>query len=201
MSLPVARADRRQPADRARPGAAFSARALAERLATAARFCAGESGAERQLEAQAFEGTARAAQAAPSRRPAAPRPTPPGLGRLADRRHCPARPAAARLVARRGRRARSAGPGGGRLPRGGTRAAETAKPRAAEPVAITATGAARPLAERDLAHAAGDPRDTGWNSAARRKHKAPRDRRDGCWRPMRSATRNTPASPSRSRWR
>ena len=33
-------------------------RALAERLATAARFCAGESGAERQLEAQAFEGTA-----------------------------------------------------------------------------------------------------------------------------------------------
>src|SRR5690349_12865013 len=31
--------------------------ALAERLATAARFCAGESGAERRLEAQAFEGT------------------------------------------------------------------------------------------------------------------------------------------------
>ena len=33
-------------------------RALAERLATAARFCAGERGAERRLEAQAFEGTA-----------------------------------------------------------------------------------------------------------------------------------------------
>jgi len=33
-------------------------RALAERLATAARFCAGDAGAERQLEAQAFEGTA-----------------------------------------------------------------------------------------------------------------------------------------------
>jgi multidrug resistance protein MdtO len=33
-------------------------RALAERLAAAARFCAGEKGAERQLEAQAFEGTA-----------------------------------------------------------------------------------------------------------------------------------------------
>jgi multidrug resistance protein MdtO len=33
-------------------------RALTERLATAARFCAGETGAERQLEAQAFEGTA-----------------------------------------------------------------------------------------------------------------------------------------------
>jgi multidrug resistance protein MdtO len=32
--------------------------ALAERLATAARFCAGESGAERRLEAHAFEGTA-----------------------------------------------------------------------------------------------------------------------------------------------
>jgi multidrug resistance protein MdtO len=32
--------------------------ALAERLATAARFCAGESAAERQLQAQAFEGTA-----------------------------------------------------------------------------------------------------------------------------------------------
>jgi multidrug resistance protein MdtO len=32
--------------------------ALAERLATAARFCAGEKGAERRLEAQAFEGTA-----------------------------------------------------------------------------------------------------------------------------------------------
>src|SRR6516165_4233602 len=33
-------------------------RALTERLATSARFCAGESGAELQLEAQAFEGTA-----------------------------------------------------------------------------------------------------------------------------------------------
>ena len=33
-------------------------RALGERLAAAARFCAGESGAEHQLEAQAFEGTA-----------------------------------------------------------------------------------------------------------------------------------------------
>ena len=33
-------------------------RALAERLATSARFCAGESEAEHQLEAQAFEGTA-----------------------------------------------------------------------------------------------------------------------------------------------
>src|SRR5262245_20472743 len=33
-------------------------RALAERLVTAARFCAGEKGAERELEAQAFEGTA-----------------------------------------------------------------------------------------------------------------------------------------------
>jgi hypothetical protein len=32
--------------------------ALAERLTTPARFCAGESGAERRLEAQAFEGTA-----------------------------------------------------------------------------------------------------------------------------------------------
>src|SRR4029077_16517542 len=32
--------------------------ALAERLATAARFCTGESGAERRLEAQAFEGPA-----------------------------------------------------------------------------------------------------------------------------------------------
>src|SRR5262249_19613149 len=33
--------------------------ALAERLATAARFCAGEKGSERPLEAQAFEGTAK----------------------------------------------------------------------------------------------------------------------------------------------
>src|SRR5271167_2101978 len=33
-------------------------RALTERLATATRFCAGERGAERQLESQAFEGTA-----------------------------------------------------------------------------------------------------------------------------------------------
>jgi multidrug resistance protein MdtO len=33
-------------------------RALSERLETAARFCAGEKTAERQLEAQAFEGTA-----------------------------------------------------------------------------------------------------------------------------------------------
>ena len=77
-------------------------RALAERLATAARFCAGERGAEHQLEAQAFEGTRRAAQAARSRRPAAPRPAPPGLGRLVDRRHRPARAPAARLAACRG---------------------------------------------------------------------------------------------------
>ena len=33
-------------------------RALAERLAAAARFCSGEKGAEHVLEAQAFEGTA-----------------------------------------------------------------------------------------------------------------------------------------------
>src|SRR5215831_17974743 len=58
-------------------------RALAERLATEAGFCAGEGGAERQLEAQAFEGTAQLRKLRDLARPAPPRP--PGLERLADR--------------------------------------------------------------------------------------------------------------------
>jgi multidrug resistance protein MdtO len=41
-----------------RDPASLLGRALAERLATAAQFCAGERAAERQLAAQAFEGTA-----------------------------------------------------------------------------------------------------------------------------------------------
>ena len=121
-------------------------RALAERLATAARFCAGESGAERAARSPGLRRHRRAAQAAPSRRPAAPRPAPPGLGRLADRRHRPARPPAARLVARRGQCARSAGPGGGRSAATRNARCKTEKLRPSNRSSITATGAARPLA-------------------------------------------------------
>jgi multidrug resistance protein MdtO len=121
-------------------------RALAERLAAAARFCAGEKGAEHVLEAQAFEGTA-------------------GLRKLHDLAGVP----------RRGRRRpawdvsliddiarlgqlllawlRVAGDArNALLPAAGVyRQAELAiedgEAPSAEPVAITATGAARPLAD------------------------------------------------------
>src|SRR6266849_5309055 len=77
--------------------------ALAERLATAARFCAGENGAERRLEAQAFEGVVQLHK----------------LHHLAGLLHG-GRP---RLVPRRGPRAQYAGFGGGSMPPGGTRPA------------------------------------------------------------------------------
>jgi len=151
-------------------------RALAERLAAAARFCAGERGAESRLEAQAFEGTA-------------------GLRKLDDLAGLlhggRSRPVwgvsliddVARLGLlllawlRVGADARNA-----LLPAAGAcRQAEQAlqdgKTPSIEPVAITATGAARPLADaitrtlrsiyETLAATAG---------AASR----PSDRRDGC---------------------
>ena len=174
--------------------------ALAERLATAARFCAGESGAERRLEAQAFEGTAQLHKLHHLAGLLHRRPAPPRLGRVADRRDRPARPAAARLVARRGRRSRSAGPGGGRLPPGGTRPARRrgperragrASPRPAPPDRWRTGSRAR--CEQSRRH---------WRERRQgRKRMARQRRRVGCWRRMRSATRNTPASPSRSRWR
>ena len=105
-------------------------RALAERLATAARFCAGESGAERRARSPSLRRHGAAAQAAPSRRAAAPWPAPPGLGRLADRRDRPARPPAARLAARRGQRSQSAGPSGGASAARRNARCETARPRA-----------------------------------------------------------------------
>src|SRR5215472_9344400 len=119
-------------------------RALAERLAASARFCAGEREAERALEAQAFEGTA-------------------GLRQL--------HPLAGLLHRGRGRPGWSASliddiarlglllltwlrveddrnplvPAAGAC-RHAERALEDGKPPSPEPVAITATGAARPLA-------------------------------------------------------
>jgi multidrug resistance protein MdtO len=117
-------------------------RALTERLATATRFCAGVSGAEHLLEAQAFEGTA-------------------GLRKLYD------------LSGGRGRLAWGISlidhigrlgllllawlrvEGDSRQPlvpaagacRGAEQALQDGKAPSIEPVAITATGAARPLAD------------------------------------------------------
>ena len=121
-------------------------RALAERLATAARFCAGESGAERRLEAQAFEGTAELRKLHDlagllhrgRRRPVWGASLIDDIGRLGllllawlrvegDARN-PLVPAAG--ACRRAERALQ----DGEAPSG-------------EPVAITATGAARPLAD------------------------------------------------------
>ena len=173
-------------------------RALAERLATAARFCAGESGAEHQLEAQAFEGTAQLRKLHDLAGLLHARP--PGLGHLVDRRHRPARPAAARLVARRGQRSQSAGACGGRLPSGGTGAARRQSPE--RRTGRDHRDRRRPaVGRRDHPHTASDPRDTGRNAAEGRKHMTRRRRRVGCWRPMRSPTRSTFALPSRSRWR
>jgi multidrug resistance protein MdtO len=120
--------------------------ALAERLATAARFCTGESGAERRLEAQAFEGTAQLHK----------------LHHLAGLLHR-GRPRlvwGASLIDEIGRLGllllawfRVAGDARNPLvsAAGACRAAERAvQDRAApspEPVTITATGAARPVAD------------------------------------------------------
>jgi multidrug resistance protein MdtO len=120
--------------------------ALAERLATAARFCAGASGAERRLEAQAFEGTAELHKlynlagmlARGRRRLAWGAALIDHIGRLGllllawlrvegDNRQ-PLVPAAGAC-----RRAEQA--------------LQDAEAPSIEPVAITATGAARPLAE------------------------------------------------------
>src|SRR6266446_2125600 len=121
--------------------------ALAERLATAARFCAGESGAESRLEAQAFEGTAQLHK----------------LHHLAGLPHR-GRPRpvwGASLIDEIGRLGllllawlRVAGDARDPLvsAAGACRAAERAlQDRAApipEPVTITATGAAQPVADR-----------------------------------------------------
>jgi multidrug resistance protein MdtO len=121
-------------------------RALGERLATAARFCAGETGAERRLEAQAFEGAA-------------------GLRKLHDLagllRGGRSRLAwGASLIDDIGRLGllllawlRVEGNGRNALrPAAGAcrqaqRAIEDGEAPSAEPVAIAATGAARPLAD------------------------------------------------------
>ena len=92
-------------------------RALGERLAAAARFCAGRKRSGTPARSSGLRRHRAAAQTARSRRPAPPRPEPPGLGCLVDRRHRPARAAAALLVACRGQRSRSAGLSRGRLPR------------------------------------------------------------------------------------
>ena len=116
--------------------------ALAERLATAARFCAGERVAERRLEAQAFEGTAQLRKLydlAGGRRRLAW-----GLSLIDD-------------IARLGLLllAWLRVEGDARDPlvpaanacRRAERALEDGEAPSGEPVAITATGAARPLAD------------------------------------------------------
>jgi multidrug resistance protein MdtO len=121
-------------------------RALIERLAAAARFCAGERGAERRIEAQAFEGTA---QLRKLREHAG------FLGRRQDRQV-----RATSLidnVARLGHLllawARIEGnardplaPAAGACRRA-ERALQTGEVPGAEPMALTASGAAQPLAE------------------------------------------------------
>src|SRR5215813_8794930 len=119
-------------------------RALAERLAASARFCAGEREAERALEAQAFEGTARLRK----------------LHNLAGLLHRGrGRPGWSALlidgIARLGlllltwlRVEDDRNP---LVPAAGAcrqaeRALEDGEPSSPEPVAVTATGAARPLA-------------------------------------------------------
>jgi multidrug resistance protein MdtO len=117
-------------------------RALTERLATATRFCAGKSGAEHMLETQALEGTAQLRKlydlAGGRRRLAWGVSLIDHIGRLAllllawlrvegDNRQ-PLVPAAGAC-----RRAE--------------RALQDGKPPSIEPVAISATGAARPLAD------------------------------------------------------
>jgi multidrug resistance protein MdtO len=117
-------------------------RALTERLATATRFCAGESGAEHLLEAQAFEGTA-------------------GLRKLYDLSGGRGRLAwGISLIDHIGRLgllllAWLRAEGDSRQPlvpaagacRGAEQALQDGKAPSIEPVAITATGAARPLAD------------------------------------------------------
>src|SRR5215472_5677389 len=120
-------------------------RALAERLAASARFCAGEGEAERALEAQAFEGTAglrKLHDLAGLLRGSRQRPLSSAsliddiaqLGllllawlRLEDDRS-PLVPAAGAC-------------------RQAERALDDGEPASPEPIAITATGAARPLAD------------------------------------------------------
>jgi multidrug resistance protein MdtO len=138
-------------------------RALAERLATAARFCAGESGAEHVLEAQAFEGMAQPRKlydlAGGRRRLAWSASLIDHIGRLGllllawlrvagDYRQ-PLVPAA-----------------------GACRLAERAlldrEATSAEPVAITATGAARPLAAT-ISHMLREIRETLAGTAAKPK--------------------------------
>ena len=109
-------ADRRQPADRARPGTPSPPRA-GRAVGDVSALLRGREGSGTPARSPGLRRHRAAAQAARSRRPAPPRPGPPGLGRLADRRHRPARPPAALLVACRGQRSQSAGLSRGRLPR------------------------------------------------------------------------------------
>jgi multidrug resistance protein MdtO len=120
-------------------------RALGDRLATAARFCAGESGAEVRLEAQAFEGTAELRK----------------LHHLAGLLHRGQPRWGASLIDEISRLGllllawlRVAGDARDPLVpaadacRAAERALQDEKAPSAEPVTITATGAARPLADR-----------------------------------------------------
>ena len=120
--------------------------ALGERLAIAAGFCAGESGAERRLEAQAFEGTAQlrklhnlaGAFARGQRRPTLSVSLIDDIARLGLLLVAWFRVEGASRNALR--------PAAGAC-RQAERALEDGEAPDAEPVAITATGAARPLAD------------------------------------------------------
>jgi multidrug resistance protein MdtO len=117
-------------------------RALTERLATATRFCAGESGAELALEAQAFEGTAQLRKlydlAGGGRRLAWGVSLIAHIGRLG-----------LLLLAWlrvEGNNRKPLAPAAGACGRA-EQALQDGKAPSIEPVAITTTGAARPLAD------------------------------------------------------
>ena len=120
--------------------------ALAERLGTAARFCAGESGAESRLEAQAFEGTAQLHNLhhlAGLLHHGRPRPVW-GVSLIDDIGRLGLLLLAWFRIEGDARNALASAAG---TCRRAERALQDGEAPSAEPVAITATGAARPLAD------------------------------------------------------
>jgi hypothetical protein len=168
-------------------------RALAERLATSERFCAGESGAEHVLEAQAFEGMAQLRKfydlAGGRRRLAWGISLIDNIARLGllllawlrvgDDARDPLVPA----------------PAVGR-----NRRCKTAKPRASNRSRSPRPAPPDRWQTRSPAHCKRSGRHWPEKRPQRRKHLTRRRRRNGCSRPMRSATLSMYTSLSSSRW-
>jgi hypothetical protein len=173
-------------------------RALATRLATAARCCAGETGADRQLEVQAFEGTAQLhklyALAGFLRR---------GKGRpLWDASLIDDISRLGLLLLSWGRV--EGGPSNHLVPAAGAclraeQALKDGEGPSGEPVTITATGAARPLAD-EISNTLRTIRETLAGTAADRGAHDAGETREGCWQSTRSPTLSTCALPLRQPW-